>query len=50
MRRVCEQIRNDESLINVEKAIASVNDIFNLQNADELMEAEKRYLPTPKEE
>lgn len=36
----------DQSLINVESKIVSVSEVFRLQGADELEEAEKKYLPT----
>ncbi len=39
-------IFQDESLINVEGTIVSVAEVFRLQSADELKDAEKRYLPT----
>lgn len=45
MQKVSAQIFKDQSLINVEKNVAPVNEIFRLQNAHELEEAEDRYLP-----
>jgi len=45
MKKVSEQIFKDQSLVGVEKSIASVQDVFNLQNQHELTEAEKKYLP-----
>jgi phosphoenolpyruvate phosphomutase len=45
MRATSARIFADESLINVEGAIATVVDIFHLQGADELENAEKKYLP-----
>ncbi len=46
MEKICRQIANDQSLINVEDEIASVAEVFRLQGADELQTAEKKYLPT----
>ncbi len=46
MRATSAKIFADQSLVNVEGTIATVSDIFHLQGADELEEAETRYLPT----
>jgi phosphoenolpyruvate phosphomutase len=46
MQKTTEQIFKDESLVNVEGSIATVSDIFRIQGADELKEAEEKYLPT----
>lgn len=45
MQNTAHQIYNERSLISVEPEIVSVKEIFRLQNADELKEAEKKYLP-----
>lgn len=45
MQQTSKQIFQDMSLINVEKKIVSVNELFRLQNDKELSEAEKIYLP-----
>ncbi|KAL3856180.1 hypothetical protein ACJMK2_010963 [Sinanodonta woodiana] len=45
MQETTKQIFNDMSLVNVEKKIATVKEVFRLQRDDELVEAEKRYLP-----
>lgn len=45
MQETTRRIFNEESLIHVEDNIVSVSEIFRLQNADELKEAEKKYLP-----
>jgi phosphoenolpyruvate phosphomutase len=45
MEETTESIYNQQSLIGVEDRIASVKDIFSLQNNDELAEAESKYLP-----
>lgn len=46
MQKTTSQIFRDESLINVEDNVASVAEIFRLQGAEELKQAEKIYLPT----
>ncbi|MFO1436032.1 MAG: phosphoenolpyruvate mutase [Gammaproteobacteria bacterium] len=43
MQSVAQEVRETESLLNVEDRIASVNELFRLQGADELKEAELRY-------
>ncbi|BBB89888.1 MAG TPA: phosphoenolpyruvate mutase [Methylomusa anaerophila] len=45
MRQISQKIKKEQSLVNAEKNIASVDDIFDLVNDDELREAEKLYLP-----
>jgi phosphoenolpyruvate phosphomutase len=45
MQKTCQTIFKEQSLIHVEDSIASVSEIFRLQNADELKEAEQKYLP-----
>eukprot|EP00048_Salpingoeca_helianthica_P014867 m.223947 g.223947 ORF g.223947 m.223947 type:complete len:311 (-) comp16361_c0_seq1:157-1089(-) len=45
MQATTKQIFEDQSLINVEKKIASVNEVFRLQRDDELRVAEEKYLP-----
>ena len=47
MRDVCRQIHREESIAGVEKAIVSVQEVFELSGNDELAAAEKRYLPRP---
>jgi phosphoenolpyruvate phosphomutase len=42
----CKEIYENESLQNVEGKVVSVAEIFRIQGADELKEAEKKYLPT----
>lgn len=46
MQETAETIHREQSVAAVENEIVSVAEIFRLQNADELKEAEKRYLPT----
>lgn len=46
MQAASRQIYQDQSLKNVEGNVVPVAEIFRLQGADELKEAEKKYLPT----
>lgn len=46
IQETTRRIFTDKSLINVESKMVSVADVFRLQGADELKEAEKKYLPT----
>lgn len=43
MQTIARTIHETESLIEIEDKISSVNEIFRLQGADELIEAEQRY-------
>ncbi len=43
MQAIAREIRANETLVNIEDDIAPVKEIFRLQGADELLEAEKRY-------
>jgi len=45
MQATTRRIFEERSVQSVEDAIAPVKEVFRLQNADELMEAEERYLP-----
>jgi phosphoenolpyruvate phosphomutase len=45
MQQAAAQIMRDENLVVVEENIVSVQEVFRLQGADELKEAERRYLP-----
>jgi phosphoenolpyruvate phosphomutase len=45
MQHTATQIFQDQALTSIENEIVSVKDIFRLQNADELKNAEKIYLP-----
>ncbi len=45
MQRTAADIYREQSLLNIEKQVATVKEIFRLQNDDELREAEVRYLP-----
>lgn len=44
MQDTARQIHADQTLVTVEDQIASVKEIFRLQGADELAEAERRYV------
>ncbi len=45
MKDVSKKIFEAQSLVPVEKNIVSVNEVFRLQNNDELVKADKKYLP-----
>jgi len=45
MQKVSRQIFEDKTIRNVEGGIASVAEVFRLQDMDEYKEAEKKYLP-----
>ena len=45
MQEISRRIFAERSVRNVEDGIAPVKEVFRLQRADELMEAEERYLP-----
>jgi phosphoenolpyruvate phosphomutase len=45
MQRTAARLYNDRTLEHIETEIATVKEIFRLQNDDELREAELRYLP-----
>ena len=45
MENVTKKIYLDESLIEVEKEVAPLEKVFQLQGAEELAQAEKKYLP-----
>ena len=46
MQKAAAKVFEDQSLVGIENEIASVKEIFRLQNAQELAEAEKVYLPS----
>ena len=45
MQQTCRTIFNERSVRSLEDTIASVKEVFRLQNAQELILAEERYLP-----
>lgn len=49
MQQTAQQLMREESLINIEDRIVGVNEVFRIQGASELEEAEKRYLPAKQE-
>ena len=49
MRQTAQQIREEESLLNVEDRLVTVKDVFQIQGAGELADAERRYLPAREE-
>ncbi|MBT5374560.1 MAG: phosphoenolpyruvate mutase, partial [Rhodospirillaceae bacterium] len=49
MRETCRQIKDSESIIDVEGKITSVREVFELVGNEELAEAERLYLGEPKE-
>lgn len=49
MQRTARRIREDESVAGLDADIAPLEEIFRLQNDQELAEAELRYLPAPED-
>jgi phosphoenolpyruvate phosphomutase len=45
MQNIAETLYREQSLITVEQDITPLQEVFRLQNASELKEAEKKYLP-----
>jgi len=45
MQKTARTLKEDEHLLSIEDKVASVSEIFRLQNAEKLQEAEDRYLP-----
>jgi phosphoenolpyruvate phosphomutase len=45
MQRTAGKLYREQTLLGIEHEIATVKEIFRLQNADELRAAEQRYLP-----
>jgi len=45
MKEISQKIHDHQSLIHIEKTIPSVDEIFRLQNEEELRMAEDRFLP-----
>lgn len=45
MQKTARALKQSENLLSIEDKVASVSEIFRLQNAGELLEAEERYLP-----
>lgn len=49
MKETAAALRQDESLVGVELAVSPLDEVFRLQGARHLIEAESRYLPTSTE-
>ena len=45
MQQICMRIKADESIAGIEEEIASLENVFDLMDYDELAAAETRYLP-----
>jgi phosphoenolpyruvate phosphomutase len=45
MQKTARQIYQEQSLVNIEPHVVSVDEVFRLQGVDELKQAEKKYLP-----
>ena len=45
MQKTARALKESEHLLSIEDKVAPVSEIFRLQNAEELLEAEERYLP-----
>jgi phosphoenolpyruvate phosphomutase len=50
MQKVSRQIFQEESLVHIEGRIATVEEVFRLQGAEELLAAEQKYFPAMKKE
>jgi phosphoenolpyruvate phosphomutase len=47
MQSIAARLFAEQCLASVEPAVATLEDVFRLQNLDELLRAERRYLPAP---
>jgi phosphoenolpyruvate phosphomutase len=45
MKKITGQILREESLVHVEGSVAALEEVFRLQGAEELQDAEQKYLP-----
>jgi phosphoenolpyruvate phosphomutase len=45
MQQTAARVYREENLMSIEQEVATVKDIFRLQNDAELRDAEKHYLP-----
>ena len=50
MQELAAQLRQEKNLLNVEDRVVPVKEVFRLQGAQELQEAEQRYLPVRSDE
>jgi len=46
MQKIARTLRENENLLSIEDKIVPVSEVFRLQKAAELLEAEERYLPS----
>ncbi|ASR45235.1 phosphoenolpyruvate mutase [Paenibacillus kribbensis] len=46
MQQLSDQIYRDESLVHIEKDVATIEEVFRLQGVEELQAAERQYLPS----
>lgn len=46
MKRLSDRIYRDESLVHIEKSVATLEEVFRLQGVEELQAAEQQYLPS----
>jgi phosphoenolpyruvate phosphomutase len=50
MQRISQQIFKEQSLVHIEDSIATVEEVFRLQGAEELQIAEQKYFPSMKKD
>ncbi|WP_068497989.1 phosphoenolpyruvate mutase [Paenibacillus kribbensis] len=46
MKQLSDRIYRDESLVHIEKSVATLEEVFRLQGVEELQAAERQYLPS----
>ncbi|KAF6634496.1 phosphoenolpyruvate mutase [Paenibacillus sp. EKM208P] len=46
MKQLSDRIYRDESLVHIEKSVATLEEVFRLQGVEELQAAERKYLPS----
>jgi phosphoenolpyruvate phosphomutase len=46
MKQISDRIYRDESLVHIEKDVATLEEVFRLQGVEELQAAEQQYLPS----
>jgi phosphoenolpyruvate phosphomutase len=45
MQQTAAELYQEQTLLSIENKVAPLKEVFRLQNADELKEAERSYLP-----
>jgi phosphoenolpyruvate phosphomutase len=50
MQKISRQIFKEESLVHIEDSVATVEEVFRLQGAEELQAAEQKYFPVIKKD